>query len=565
MSFLKRTFKLPIFEIAQRFPYLLVVSLMASIYYTLIILKHIENSSYNFQFVAVLIGGYVLGLAESVWRRHRLAPMHLIFVVIILFHLGYAFLAVDLVDAWSIWRFVIALAIGHLIYAASLWGIARNNEAYWKTNVVHLLRYLGTTLLSGLITGSIILILYLIDYLFFEGQCVSEKMVGVVAIWAFFFYHPLYFASGLLKTNAFVDHVIDDRLFKNVISYVFVPLMCTYMFIMLIYFIKTAFQWEWPEGGVSYWIAGLSVPGTLIYLLGYPYLRNGSSGLNKIFYRYYFYFLIPILVILFAAVYTRVAAYGITENRYLVSAAGLWLAGMSLYFIISKHKRLVVIPATLAIILFISIIGPWSAYAVSIRSQSNELKDLFTTAGLLTENGLEKSVRAGDAELENRMINIMRYLERRDALMPLIARLDTEVYDEIRHHKYSKSHALQDELGIKFSRLNARSFRLYIESKTSIQTIQLEEFDRVQHLGRYDNNIEWPDDSIKIDIKKQATELLNQNYTDAPMSKRIDTCFEGLTADIQYSLCCTYCIFYRNNEIGEDKINGILFYRNIEQ
>jgi len=57
--------------------------------------------------------------------------------------------------------------------------------------------------------------------------------------------------------------------------------------------------------------------------------------------------ILPLLAMMFIAMGIRINAYGITENRYFVLAAGLWVTGSMLYLIISKEPRNVYLPASL--------------------------------------------------------------------------------------------------------------------------------------------------------------------------------------------------------------------------
>jgi hypothetical protein len=52
---------------------------------------------------------------------------------------------------------------------------------------------------------------------------------------------------------------------------------------------------------------------------------------------------------LFYAIYLRINQYDLTINRYFVVIFGIWLLVISIYFIFSKKKNLMVIPAILTI------------------------------------------------------------------------------------------------------------------------------------------------------------------------------------------------------------------------
>ena len=69
---------------------------------------------------------------------------------------------------------------------------------------------------------------------------------------------------------------------------------------------------------------------------------------------------------MFVAMGIRVSAYGITENRYFVLAAGLWVTGSMLYLIFAKRPRNVFLPASLALVVVLSVYGPWSLSLIHI-------------------------------------------------------------------------------------------------------------------------------------------------------------------------------------------------------
>jgi hypothetical protein len=58
---------------------------------------------------------------------------------------------------------------------------------------------------------------------------------------------------------------------------------------------------------------------------------------------------IPQIFMLFYAIYLRIAQYDLTTNRYFVVIFGVWLLVISMYFVFSKKKNLVIIPAVLTL------------------------------------------------------------------------------------------------------------------------------------------------------------------------------------------------------------------------
>src|SRR5688572_30329330 len=103
--------------------------------------------------------------------------------------------------------------------------------------------------------------------------------------------------------------------------------------------------------------------------------------------RWWFVALLPSLAMLLVAIAKRVGQYGVTEQRYFLLVLALWLLGLALYYGITASRNIKLIPMTLCAVALLTTMGPWSAYAVSRRSQMNRLD------GLLEKNGMG---RAGD-------------------------------------------------------------------------------------------------------------------------------------------------------------------------
>jgi len=87
---------------------------------------------------------------------------------------------------------------------------------------------------------------------------------------------------------------------------------------------------------------------------------------------------------LFYAIYLRINQYDITVNRYFVVVFGLWLLVTSLYFVFSKKKNLIAIPALLALfIIIISIIPKYNVYTLPEARQLDRLETNLEKAKIL--------------------------------------------------------------------------------------------------------------------------------------------------------------------------------------
>ena len=121
---------------------------------------------------------------------------------------------------------------------------------------------------------------------------------------------------------------------------------------------------------------------------------------------------------LFLSVWRRVAEYGVTESRYYGVLAAVWLAGVCVYFLVSKAKSIKAISVSLCIAAFLSAFGPWGALAVSEQSQMGRLESLLKKNGILSDGKVVKATKAVSPEDQGSISQIVKYLHERHGLRP---------------------------------------------------------------------------------------------------------------------------------------------------
>src|SRR5690606_12424085 len=131
-----------------------------------------------------------------------------------------------------------------------------------------------------------------------------------------------------------------------------------------------------PEGMVSILILGYAVFGILSYLLTYPIRNQKGNEWLKVFSKLFFILMIPLLVLLFIAVWVRIADYAITEPRYFLILLSIWLSGITIYFLVKKSPTIQTVPISLCILALISTFGPQSASSIAKRSQISRYNKL---------------------------------------------------------------------------------------------------------------------------------------------------------------------------------------------
>lgn len=250
----------------------------------------------------------------------------------------------------------------------------------------------------ALAQGGISIAISAIDYLFNVG--VTDKTYQIFVAILFGFFGPVFLLSRVPKdTEQTIEAEEYPKELRLILQYVFIPLVALYFVILYAYVIKIVVSGEWPVGTLAYMILGFSALGMVVYACLYP-LRSSVAWMRKMGDMYHMV-LIPQIGMLFWALWFRITQYGITENRYYVLVAGLWLLGLSVYFLISKKKDLRVIPVSIFFVALLSTFGPWGALAVSERSQQGRMEALLSKNKIMVD-GQVHAVSAAEVPFEDK-------------------------------------------------------------------------------------------------------------------------------------------------------------------
>lgn len=171
-------------------------------------------------------------------------------------------------------------------------------------------------------------------------------------------------------------------------------------------------QKELPRGWVAYLILIYSVVGILALLLVHPLKEISQKSWVKIFSKFFYYTLAPLLILLYVAIFTRILEYGYTEPRYFVLLLAFWLTAVVIYSIILPKKTIKFIPVSLfAFGIFAMIFPYFNAFSVAKRSQKHELETLIKNHRD-SESKLNFNARISATDAD-RIANLFRFLAER--------------------------------------------------------------------------------------------------------------------------------------------------------
>jgi len=268
-------------------------------------------------------------------------------------------------------------------------------------------------------------------------------------------------------------------------NWILAPLVAVYIAILYAYFIKIGVTWDIPKNQLANMIAGFAFAGIATYMLAWPCVKEGKAnallaGLMKYLFPL---LLIPVLVMVYA-IMIRVFDYGMTEKRYIVVVSALWLLFLFGGFI-AKKLQLKHIMLSFAVLLFLSVVGPWGMTPVSQASQFNRLEEALLKNNILQSGVIKK---ASDDISKKEISNIsskLRYLRKTKYYDDILQWYSEEDREKIRLKTpyEGKTHpsALTEIMGFKF----------YISRNSPTHKKTIQDFERfsIHRTTEWDNSL----------------------------------------------------------------------------
>lgn len=276
----------------------------------------------------------------------------------------------------DIYRIALLAFSFHLLVAFAPFIGKSSLNGFWQYNKTLFLRFLISALYAGVLFAGLAIALSAINGLF-NADISSNVYVRLFALVTAGF-ATVFFLAGLpLDLKALEEDHSYPRGLQVFTQYVLIPLMSIYLLILLVYEVKIALEWQLPKGMVSLLILGYSVFGILSLLLIYPIKDKEGNGWIRLFSKFFYVMMIPLVVLLLLAVWKRVGVYGITESRYILTVLAVWLTLLTAYFLLSRKQNIMMIPISLSLLSLLAVYGPQSAFSVSRYSQSLRLKKII--------------------------------------------------------------------------------------------------------------------------------------------------------------------------------------------
>ena len=387
-------------DVIWRYPMVLVMALLSSIGAILVVNNRYDKEFFftHSKFIACCCLGISLMFALKILSQ-RIGKRLLLEVLGTAFLIGFFFILPHKEkDFTEVHGFIIAITflLSHLLVSFAAF-LEKNKELnFWQYNKNLFVNIFLTAVFTGVLTGGVELAILAVDKLFdfnFNDNLYIDTFY-VLAIFGSCFIFLLFNETGLGYLEKDGTYPVILKFFTQ---FVLIPLLFIYLIILYIYSFKIILNWELPRGWVSYLVLAYSIVGILALLLVYPLKEEKAKSWVKVFSKLFYYTIIPLIVLLFTAIFTRILEYGYTEPRYFVLLLALWLLSVVVYFIWNKKASIKFIPISLFTFGVFSLIFPYfNAFSVAKRSQKNELVALLENNKLLINNKINFEKKISD-------------------------------------------------------------------------------------------------------------------------------------------------------------------------
>ena len=449
-------------------------------------------------------------------------------------------------------RYVQLSVAAHLLVAVAPYVRVREWNGFWQYNRSLLLRFLLAGVFSVVLYVGLAIALAAIDNLL--GVDVDGDTYFRMWCWIAFLFNTWFFAAGVPDDFEVLERETDyPGVLKVFAQYILSPLVTVYLLILIIYLGRVLVTRIWPSGWIGFLVSAVAAAGILSLLLLYPVEEREENRWVRQYARWFWVGLIPANIMLLLAIWKRIQQYAITEPRYFLVILALWLGGISLFYVLTRSRNIKVIPASLAVLAVLTFAGPWSAYSVSLRSQTGRLAGLLERNGMLTDGAVRQP--SGEVPTEDRkeISAVLRYLVENHGTASIagwfpegrLAEVDTlgvGTEPSERYEAADRAALIAAEMGVEYvgswTPGEGESFNFYVDQDGPPLAIAGYDYVLRNRTGAIDTiRVEEPPVAFAYDSASLSIRMLRagQELISIPLTPLIDGALEYARAHAEYA------------------------------
>ena len=377
-------------------------------------------------------------------------------------------------------RLFLLIFATHAFVAVAPFSGKNELQGFWQFNQIILFRLINSLFYTVVLYAGFSIALAALEHLF--GVNVPGRRYFELYVFFIFIFNTGYFLAGIpMDLDSLDASTVYPKILKIFAQYILSPLLLVYFIILYAYIIKILFAWSWPQGWVSALILGFSSIGFLSLLLLYPLRNTVENEWIRKAWRWFFYIMIPLIIMLPMAANRRISQYGLTESRAIICVLALWLACMVVYFLISKNKNIKIISASLCLFALFFSCGPWSIFVISENSQVERLKMILQRNSILVHDKITKDHKPlshGDVGQINSIILYLHEMHGYDKIQPWFS--EKLQKDSVSLGTISlEPSSIADKMGVAFDYRGFRTEESGITYATTEEVIDVKGYDAI--------------------------------------------------------------------------------------
>lgn len=565
----------------RRFPICMLWAISGSMYFLYAIGNDIPLFESNFRWDMIFVLGisWLIGsafLVEQFEKPEKFWWVQLLMLLLLGLYCWFLPESDEMANIATHTRWWLLLLAGHVFVFFAPFIKTWNDVAFWNY-LKNILIAIGRSILfSTVLYGGLALALVASDTLF--SLDINGNVYGQLFVICLGVVNTCIYLSDFPKEIQHNRFFVFNKALAVFVKFILLPLLLLYFVILYIYGFKILFSWELPQGWLSALICVLAIIGFIVQIMIDPWEEKSSVLIRK-FHPLFYILLLPILVLLFVAVFRRISDYNYTESRYFLMILAFWIFGMCMYLIFARNRQMRFLPISLFVLILLSSFGPWGAFQISLKAQTEEFEKLHRE--IIDGN---KKIESEKAE---RYQDIIYYFERRDELARLepILGFDPDFDDS---SPWNLGWELLDSLDIEIlpsENLNDKNnqfFHFYRENQVYIQGLDYSSFADLQWTPTMKSDstsevmrMEWENAeliiykkeqilfSLSLDSVLRANSRSNFNLLQEKPEKLV---FDIENNDQSYKLLFTSLTYVaRNDSILINDANAYLFVTSRER
>ena len=194
---------------------------------------------------------------------------------------------------------------------------------------------------------------------------------------------PILFFSGIPSIDECLQETPALNKFQaSTNKFLFLPVLSLYIILLYAYIAKIIIQWEMPKGMVSYLVSASMMLMLLRVTLTLPERINPKPSFEKKLLKILPAACIPLVILMSVGIIRRISDYGISEDRYYITAINIFYYAIIAILLIDKIKcKSRFIAIVFCSMFFILTNGPLSAINVTHRVWMESIKTALAEEG----------------------------------------------------------------------------------------------------------------------------------------------------------------------------------------